>query len=69
MSDYDEEMTEKMSPEDKKRYGDYRTKCKAECDARTLIEYGEVKADKERMKRAQMALDDKMKALKLAKDA
>lgn len=50
--DWNKEMTDKMSKEEKKVYGDYRTKERAECDVRTLMEGAEIKADSERMKMA-----------------
>ena len=49
MDDYYESMTEKMSAEDKKAYGDYQTKECAERDLRTLVDAEEIKADKKRM--------------------
>lgn len=62
--DYNERMTEQMSAEDKKYYGDYETQMRAERDAELMIEYMELKNDKKRMKMAMHCAQQKMKALK-----
>ena len=46
--EYNEEMTEKMSKEDAKAYGDYETQGRAEDDVHTLMRAKEIEGDKER---------------------
>jgi len=46
--EYNEEMTDKMSDKDKKAYGDYETKGRAEDDVHTLMRAKEIESDKER---------------------
>ena len=46
--EYNEEMTEKMSDGDKKAYGDYEKKMKAEEDVHTLMQAKEIEGDKQR---------------------
>jgi hypothetical protein len=67
MSDYNEEQTEKMTKSEKGVYGDYNGKCQAECDARTMIEYGKIQQDEKRKKAALYSIDEQLKSLKLAK--
>lgn len=64
MDDYYERETEKMSDEDKKIYGDYEGKMKAERDADMMMDYMEMKNDKDRMKKAMHCAKKKMTALK-----
>lgn len=59
--DYNEEMTEKMSKEDKKVYGDYDAKCRAESDVHTLIEAKEIRDDADRYKKAMYCAKSKAK--------
>jgi hypothetical protein len=47
--DYNEEMTEKMTKEEKKLYGDYESKCRAERDADVIMEYGEITGERKEM--------------------
>ena len=51
----DEEMekeTDKMSKEDKKAYKDYGNKERSEHDVKILVEAGEIRKDKDRLKMA-----------------
>lgn len=61
--DYNYEETEKMSKEDKKAYGDYEGKMKAEGDVHTLMQAQEIKADPERNQRAMHCAKMKRKEL------
>jgi hypothetical protein len=64
MSDWNDEQTEKMSDEDKKVYGDYEGKMRAESDVRTLTDAQEIKRDKKRMKMAVHCAKYMMDAMK-----
>lgn len=65
---YEEEMTDKMSKEEKKIFGDWETKCKAEGDARCLQEYQKIQADTKRKKMAVACLKYKLKEAQKAVD-
>lgn len=67
MSEDENKMeSEKMSKEDKKMYGDYEGKMKAEYDVKTMAEAGEIKKDKERFKRMMHCADMQYKYVKEA---
>lgn len=61
---YNEGQTEKMSDEDRKAYGDYDAKMRAESDVRTLTEAREIKKDKKRMKMAIHCAEKQMESMK-----
>ena len=65
--DYNEEMTDKMTKKEKELYGDYESKCRAEDDSRTIMEYSEIKKDKKRHEMAMACIEEKIKALKSVK--
>lgn len=64
MDSYIQEMTDKMSDEDKEYYGDYDGKMQAENDADTMMRYADIKADKDRMKKALHCANKKIEELK-----
>lgn len=66
-SEYNDEMTEKMTKDEKKLYGDYESKCRAESDSHTIMEYGTIKKDKKRHEMAMACIEEKIKALKSVK--
>lgn len=64
--DENKKETDNMSSEDKKMYGDYDGKMKAEHDVKTMAEAGEIQHDKERLKRMKHCAEMQYKYVKSA---
>ena len=66
MDSYYKEQTKSISAADKKTYGDYEKKEQAESDLHTLMRAKEIKADKQRMRRAMACAKEKRDELNKA---